>query len=310
MKSLKELQAQVQRKQKLQAELLSLQEQLSEVERRGVALSVTLEKEQTDVERLTKNGITALFYTMLGKREEMLEKERREAYAAAARYEAAKQEHRQLQAELAAAEEEFAALQGCEAQFEQALRQRLQQLKQADPVNGQRVAELEQQMQKLQNRAKELREAVSAGERALNVACQVQDELSDAENWGTWDMLGGSGLITQMAKHDHLEQAQQKVQLLQSCLHRFKTELADVSIRVDVQARVDGFLGFADWFFDGLFVDWAVQNRIYQAQEQMDRTVSQIEDTLHSLHRMEDSVAQELQTIEQQLRKLAVDAEG
>ena len=36
---------------------------------------------------------------------------------------------------------------------------------------------------------------------------------------------------------------------------RFKTELADVEITADLQITVDGFLKFADFFFDGLFTD-------------------------------------------------------
>jgi len=35
-----------------------------------------------------------------------------------------------------------------------------------------------------------------------------------------------------------------------------------------MQVNVDGFLRFADYFFDGLFADWAVLDRINQSQEQ------------------------------------------
>lgn len=309
MESLKELQAKVQRRQKLQAEIDSLRERIATVVRKGVDLSVALEKEQADVERLTKAGITALFYAMLGKKEEMLEKERREFYAAAAKYEAAKTEHRQLEAELRELEEEFASLHGCEARYEQALQTRIETMKREDPVNGRTVVELEAQIERLRNRRKELREAINAGSAALAMAHSVQSELDSAEDWGTWDMLGGSGLITQMAKHDHLEEAQHKVQQLQRQLHRFKTELSDVEIRVDVQAKIDGFLGFADWFFDGLFVDWAVQEKIHEAQDKMSRTVHRIEQTLEHLRGLDNRAGTELEAFQKQLELLAVSSD-
>ena len=63
---------------------------------------------------------------------------------------------------------------------------------------------------------------------------------------------------------------------LQVQLRRFHTELADVEIRADMQVQVDGFLRFADFFFDGIFADWAVMNRIHDAQQQVEGTRDQI----------------------------------
>ena len=68
----------------------------------------------------------------------------------------------------------------------------------------------------------------------------------------------GGGLMADLAKYEELDDAQKQIEQLQVELRRFKTELADVEITADLQVTVDSFLKFADFFFDGLFADWAV----------------------------------------------------
>ena len=121
--------------------------------------------------------------------------------------------------------------------------------------------------------------------------------MDSAEGWGTWDLLGG-GLISDIAKHSHLDEAQSKVQNLQSELRRFKTELSDVTINADMQVSVDGFLRFADYFFDGLFADWAVMDKISQSKSSVQSTKSQIESVLSRLRSMEASSDQTIKKLE------------
>ena len=102
-----------------------------------------------------------------------------------------------------------------------------------------------------------MQEALIAGNAALSCADQILFQLNSAEGWGTWDLVGG-GLLSDLAKHSHLDQAQASVETLQSQLRRFKTELADVTINADIQVSIDGFLRVADYSFDGIFADWAV----------------------------------------------------
>ena len=85
-----------------------------------------------------------------------------------------------------------------------------------------------------------------------------------------------------------LDSARQEIGKLQTCLRSYRTELLDVEIREDLQINIDEFLEFADWFFDGLFVDWAVQKKIEEAQERTSRVLDQImqlQDQLHFLER-------------------------
>ena len=155
---------------------------------------------------------------------------------------------------------------------------------------------------------KEIREAISAGHSARGTADRILSELESADNWNTWDILGGGGVITHMAKHGHLDEAQNMVSQLQSQLRRFKTELADIQISAAMQVNVDGFLRFADYFFDGLFADWAVGNRISQSHSSVSSTRSQISRTLDKLKEMEKAADQEIANLKAELDDLTIKA--
>ena len=121
-------------------------------------------------------------------------------------------------------------------------------------------------------------------------------------------MFGGDCFITHMAKHNHLDTAQDLISDFQSVLRRFKTELADVRISADMQVSVDGFLRFADYFFDGLFADWAVGDRISNSISSVNHTKEQIGRTLEKLQEMEKATESEIVKLHQKLDDLIVKA--
>ena len=154
------------------------------------------------------------------------------------------------------------------------------------------ILRLEEREAYLESQERELREACAAGQAALTTADEILESLGSAEGWGTWDLIGG-GLISDLAKHSHLDEAQASVERLQSQMRTFKTELADVTISADFQVNIDGFLRFADYVFDGIFADWAVLDRINQAQAQVESTRAQICAVLDRLRQMTEQAEQD-----------------
>ena len=144
---------------------------------------------------------------------------------------------------------------------------------------AQQIAESESRIAALKVQKRELLEAINAGKTALHTVNEVLETLHNAEGWSTWDVMGG-GLMADLAKYEELDDAQKQIEQLQVELRRFKTELADVEITADLQVTVDSFLKFADFFFDGLFADWAVLDHINQAQSRVENTKDQIKRVL------------------------------
>ena len=75
-----------------------------------------------------------------------------------------------------------------------------------------------------------------------------------------------------------------------------------------MQVNIDGFLRFADYFFDGLFADWAVMDRISQSRSSVSGTINQINQTLKRISGIEASLDREITALEQQIDELIVEA--
>ena len=305
---LQALQEKIARFRQLSAMLKELRNQRDTLAGRVRELEAIKLEEQADVERLEGRSLAAFYYNVIGKIDERLNKERQEAYAARVKYDAAVRELEAVESDLHRFESEYNELRGCEQQYEAALKEKAVAVKAAGGVNAEEIFKLEEHNAFLESQKKELREASTAGNSALSTARQVLDSLGSAESWGTWDLLGG-GLLADMAKHSHLDEAQGAIERLQSQLRRFKTELADVTIHADMQVNVDGFLRFADYFFDGLFADWAVMDKISQSQSQVQSTTRQIQNVLSRLNSMMSAVEQEQTQIKNKMDALVLNAQ-
>lgn len=305
---LQQLQEQMARSKQLEAMIKELRNQRDSLAAQVRELESIKLEEQADVDRLEGRSLAAFFYNVIGKMDEQLDKERQEAYAARVKYDAAARELEGVEADLRRYESELSALRGCEHRYDEVLKEKADAIKAAGGSNGEEILKLEERNAFLESQKKELQEAISAGNAALSTTQQVLSSLDSAEGWGTWDLFGG-GLVADLAKHSHLDEAQGAIEQLQSQLRRFKTELADVTIQADMQVNVDGFLRFADYFFDGLFADWAVLDKINQSQSQVQNTKSQIESVLSRLDSMMRTLEQEQVKIKSKLDTLVRDAQ-
>lgn len=300
---LRELQAQCTRKKKLEASAAELRTQRDTYRLRAQELEQSFQQEQADVDRLEGRSLSAFFYNVIGKMDEKLTQEKQEAYAARVKYDAATRELAGIEEDLHRCEAELESLQGCESRYEAVLKEKIQAVKKAGGDVAEQILKLEERTAYLESQKRELEEAVSAGRAALTTADQIAGSLDSAEGWGTWDLFGG-GLISDLAKHSHLDDAQASVEFLQSQLRRFKTELSDVTISADFQVNIDGFLRVADYLFDGIFADWTVLDQIHQSQAQIQNTRSQICNVLDYLHALMDQAAAEQADLRHELEEL------
>lgn len=134
-------------------------------------------------------------------------------------------------------------------------------------------------------RGKEIREAVQAGQEALDYLSRARDSLDSAGNWGLLDMFGG-GLLSTFVKHSKMSDAEELVQQARSALKRFQRELMDVDTISEFHIETGDFLSFADYFFDGLIADWLVQSRISDAKRQVDNAIQKVNYIMSQLRRM------------------------
>ncbi|MDR3728486.1 MAG: hypothetical protein Q3X94_01750 [Oscillospiraceae bacterium] len=300
---LRQLQAQCARKKRLEATAAELRIQQSTYTARAQELEQSFREEQADVDRLEGRSLSAFFYNVIGKMDEKLTLEKQEAYAARVKYDAVARELAGIEEDLRRCEAELDTLRDCERRYAAVLQEKTQAVKAAGGAAAAHILRLEERAAYLESQRRELEEAYAAGQDALSTIEQIEDSLSSAEGWGTWDLVGG-GLIADLAKHSHLDEAQASVEFLQSQLRRFKTELADVTIDSDFQISIDGFLRVADYLFDGIFADWAVLDRIHQSQGQVQNTKTQIYRVLNYLQTLMEQTAMERADLQREIEGL------
>lgn len=257
--------AQARRKQ-LDAQIEELHRQRGERQAKVDETAQSFRKEQDDVDKLEKGGVHAFLLTLIGHKEERLDKERREAPAAKLQYDQARSDLEYLENKLNGLIRERDGLRDAPEQLEALWTEKAELVKAMGGQTGARLVELDRQLSGVTHQQKEVQEALSAGKNAKRLLGQVQDDLDSARSWGTWDMLGG-GLIATMAKHDRLDSAQSSIRAAQRALSDFRTELADVSQLQVPNIQIGEFATFADYFFDGIFSDWYVQSSIKKAQD-------------------------------------------
>ncbi|MDO4547857.1 MAG: hypothetical protein Q4D04_07165 [Clostridia bacterium] len=124
----------------------------------------------------------------------------------------------------------------------------------------------------MQSRETEIRQAIQAADNTLYHLNKAKGYLDSAGNWGILDILGG-GFISTLAKHGKMHDAEYELTQARDSIRLFARELRDVNEMDDIDIAVDDFLGFADYFFDGLIADWMMQSRIGKAQSQVDEAI-------------------------------------
>lgn len=306
---LQRLQSEIMEKQRTYAKLSDLLLQQSDLEKKTEELEKTMQKEQDDVDRLNGRSLAAFFYRATGKIGEKLTKEEAEAYAASVKYEAAKNELQAVSDDIDYCQRRLSQLQDCEQQYEKVLEEKTEQIKKSGVPEAGRIMNLENEIAFLETQQKEIQEAVTAGNRALDITRKILEDLDSAKNWSTFDLMGG-GLIADMAKYDRLNKVQDKIQDLQAALRGFRTELADVTERIsgDLHVEIGDFLHFADYFFDGLFTDWMVYDKINDSRGRTLRTRDQIQKILGQLNAMDNEFCSKKENLKEELEQAVLDS--
>ena len=285
------------KKESLNKKLSQLQLQREDLQHHVDKLKKIMYNEQADVESLEHTNLKSIFYGMIGKKQEKLDKEKLEAYTAKLKYDSAVYELKVLEQDIINIKAQLNKISEYEYKYSEFLKEKVEKIKLSGSFEALEIMKLEEQIANKKNYKKEINEAILAGEKALISANNVLSSLDSAEDWGTFDLFGG-GVISDMVKHNHLDEAQNKVEQLQSDLRRFKTELTDVTINSDIKVNIDGFLRFADYFFDNFFTDWAVLDKINESQKNVKNTKRQIEEVISRLHSMENETDTQIKILE------------
>lgn len=302
-RGLTQARADQERRRKLDAMCSSLADERKEQAGRAAALKDALEKENLDVERLERGGVTRLLYQVLGQLEEKSEKEKREAAAARVAYESCLRQLEDIEGELRRLRAERDRLSDADARYRQFYEAKQARLTAEQPAIAAELTRLTRVRDENAATLRELREASAAGEEAVSCAEAVSRCLDQAESWGVYDLMGG-GLLADTVKHSHLDEAQTQATALENALRRFRTELCDVQMTARFEMRISDWDRFADFWFDGLFADWNMQSRIHEAQDSVRAVINDLREALITLYGMQSDTERACRDAEAAITRL------
>lgn len=281
-KELMEVIQKLRERDRLQSILDKKREALINSAERLKELTAVMEKEGKDLKKYESLSLTALFHTILGSKEEQMEKERQEFLAAKLKYDEAQKAVKDMEAEISRLERELSSYEGIEEQYRRIMKEKEKYMLEHEDRNARRLVELTEELAGLRSSIKELKEAISAGNIASEELRLLIGSLESARNWGTWDMLGG-GLISTAVKHSRIDESRDHASRVQMLLRQFSHELEDVNTYVELDVNISSFETFADYFFDGLIFDWIVQSKIKDSLNNAVRIQSNINDIIAKL---------------------------
>ncbi|OCA88011.1 hypothetical protein A8F94_09295 [Bacillus sp. FJAT-27225] len=267
---------------KYNMQLVDYQEELEKLKERIAQLQDDFEIEQEDVKRLERFGLTYLFATLSGTRDEKLSKERQELITAEHALVEAEKVKEDIEQAIIILQEKLQAVKFSKQEYQQLLKQKEILIKESISPFAATLFELAEQESILQANIAELQEAITAGQRVKENLDMALTSLDKAASWGQWDMFGG-GTISGMIKHQHIDDAEEDLYEARKSMRLFQKELLDVKIDLNQDIHISDMLRFADFFFDGFIADYMVQTKINDMIDQTESHYDKVSDVLAML---------------------------
>lgn len=288
--------------------IAEVQGQLYELETQMGVLNLEWKQKNRRIDELKKRGISNFFLRLIGKYKKILKLQLLEAADIKSRFENKQLQVEEVKKRVLYMQEQQSECAGCERRYRELYEKRLNELLSKESAAKRDIEECRTWIMESERVQKELKEAMTAGNRVLNVLQSVEHSLNQAAGYGTWDIVGG-GTIATMAKHSQLDDAKSKLNMVQSLMREFNKELKDVTVNLEIQIDTDGFAKFADYFFDGLVADIAMQNRIYDAKGSVVRSKDKINQVLRQLERVCLSEVERVKALEEQISTIVISSE-
>lgn len=277
---------------------LRLNDQLKVKQEKVSALKNQLEAEKEDVEKLHSFSISNVFSTIAGNKQEKLEEEKKEVVTAKLKYQEAYQTLTELKTEFNDYQTKVAGLGDVEREYQNVLNRKEELILDQASVWSQELFDITELEAELTGALEEYQEAIEAGEVAHHSLIDAGTSFDKAKGWSTFDLFGG-GMITTAIKHSHLDIAKESVHSAERKLQQFQDELLDIKNHLNIDLDIGQILTFADYFFDGIIVDWMVHDKISNAADQIDETKQLVKQTVKQLQ-------QEQQKMLEQLNELSI----
>jgi hypothetical protein len=290
----------------------SLRSRLHEAEENVSSLLHKYQSEALDVDDLQKDKFSNTLLKLIKIHEGKVNKETQEMVTAKLEYDKAVEEVSQLTLEKAELAKRISELTSDKKVFDAEYIKRENLIKsQISDKAFAAYTNLETQLVNLSKQLAETDEALNVARQVIAAAENAIDHLKSAEGWATYDVWSRGGILSHMAKYDHIDDAQSELNRLSFLIKNFENELRDVNMYdVCEYAGIDSTTRAVDFWFDNIFTDLNVRDKIRDDMYQVQRLISQIETISNKLLENKAQIKKMQAEAETQKSKLVMDFEA
>ncbi len=280
-------------------ELRSRHQQLSD---QLAAAQAQVKDDQHQVRSLDGVTLTHVMAALRGSREDKLAKAQAEADKAAFQAAELASQVQAIETELSTAQDQVRSLTDAPNQYEQALTAKEQLLEQSGDPCADELMSLADERGRLAGELTEIADAQGTAQAALTALGAVQNALSSASGWNTFDEFGG-GMLASMEKHSQLDHAAGLAAEADRQLATLRTELTSVG-QLAPQLTVGSGTRFVDICFNSIFTDMAFSSHISEARQNTAEAVETISSVQEQLQEQQSQAEQRLEQIAQRRQQL------
>lgn len=286
--------------EKLSRHLADLQAVQQEAVAAQARLQAQVANDEHVVDRLEGGGLTALFYSILGSRDQQVEQHRQQALAEHLELETTNRRLTTVAQQIADARRQLQDLNGCREEQQTLLAQKEELIRRAPGPAAAELFKLGEREHDLLWRLQQLTAAVQAGNGAITALDEVMSSLDSAESWGAWDTWSKGGIST-WAKHSHIDAAREAAEGAQHYLDNLRRELKELGDDLpQAEVNVGDFSKFVDYFFHNMITDFLIQNELSATLERVRDTRSLVDGVLTRLHKQAQANEAELAQLREQ----------
>ncbi len=269
----------------LEHKMKNLRGKISEAKANVNTLLRKFEAESLDVENIKKDSLANSLRKLLGRYEGKMNKETQEMLSAKLEYDRATENVNELHKQESELNVRLSELYELKHTVETELAKREESIKNNISAESYKTyMEIEQEHEFLSGQIVEAEEAIRAGNNVLNTANNAMEHLNKAEDLATLDVWLDGGILTHTAKYNHIEEAQRNFNILNSQVKAFENELQDVNLHASyLSSEIDSTTRAVDFWFDNIFTDLRVRDRIRSDAENLRNLMDKINKTLRIL---------------------------
>ncbi len=290
----------------LKTRLDQLNTRVADAQREFSSLQLKYEAEALDVENLEKESLSVMLMRLIGRYDDKLDKETEEMIQAKLELDKASERVRELTKEREELSLRITDLRRDQNLYEKELQKREEELRrntkgeEAEKFNALEIEKVE-----IYKQITEIEEAVRAAARASQTINRIIEYLNKADNWAAYDVWFKGGIITHLNKYGNIDNAEAEYNRLHSQMRDLKRELKDVKMDSNVNyTGIDSTTRTIDFWFDNIFTDLNVRNRVRADMEQARKLAGGIQRVISTLENKKAAANQKIKSLEHQKKEL------